>query len=1124
MTGLARGSRLAMVGALCALVAAPVARAQTPLFDGEAPNVWVYTRSGGHAEITAVQVAGGAPTLGVTKTQSGFNILTSTGSVQLAVPTTTNAILVQASSGRFPVSTLPSNLVPSTWITGLDAASNPADPFAPTVFAAPSGGSFQAAFVAVELAVRGPVDGTTHLRWSLDGGALQVVGPSATVLVSGGGSHTLTVAAEHQGQVGPAQALQYAVDATGAGQDDSDGDGLPDLVELAIGNDPRARDATLDRDGDGWSNAEELLCGSDPSSPGAPCADQDGDGWADFIEVWRGTDAVDAMSFPAARGRYGVELLGALAPRERASDVPLTARTYGVTLEDAHGFAVAFRDAQGLAAAAPALFGQGAELRFAVDDVVVAEARETLVDPVSGDVTLAPWAVSAVVPAQPGFGVGDVLAEVDVAGTTLASVGDWVAAVNEAMARHLVVRHDTRLDPDTTARVAEVDALVRWHAGAGLGDGAAFDRLTMAERAASGVATDRQAFGALLELLDQRAGRDDLPAFFASVDAIYLAADDAVTWARADGLQDAVGASLRDSDDEHVVRLLGFLGASGVMALTVGDLAALAAPAGDFDGDGRTNGGELAPTFLLATDPRVADSDGDGASDAVDPCPTDPLDLCWSLGAQEVDSDGDGVVDARDNCLTVANDDQADLDGDGVGDACEGYAAIVFPTTHVFTYSGEPVGFLARATGLGQAQGHGAIAVTWSFRRADGRGDDVLPTRVGLDPGAVVFAAAGDYRVTLTATRLVDGATTRDYRLVHALAPRARSPVPPRVDVAPTCAEGSAYPVFEVTVGDVPDGVRAEVRVALPSVTSSGADVTFAGATLVDDAGGRLEVTTAVAGVDAASDAWLDPSLVTQGGVTAVRAVWDEGHAPVRSVAWTVAARLASDAAIGSTVAPTAVASAGASSTFEATGTVGAAEVGACPLALSVVAWFDSNGDGARQGPGDGALDGWGVDIAVERGRAVASADNAAKRVELGGGAVARVAAWPGQHLVASATLPNGADLRPTWRATTPVELDVGFETAGLDLGASCACADQNQCNADLCVYPGVCQFCEGDTCTTTADDCHTAPVYVLLEDRATHALRGGARCNYDTTKTPSVDCPTSEDGALVIDPSLTCR
>lgn len=67
------------------------------------------------------------------------------------------------------------------------------------------------------------------------------------------------------------------------------------------------------------------------------------------------------------------------------------------------------------------------------------------------------------------------------------------------------------------------------------------------------------------------------------------------------------------------------------------------------------------------------DTDGDGAADSVDGCPSDAAKIaagCAGCGLLDPDGDGDGRADCVDNCPAVSNADQADADSNGAGDAC----------------------------------------------------------------------------------------------------------------------------------------------------------------------------------------------------------------------------------------------------------------------------------------------------------------------------------------------------------------------------------------------------------------------------------------------------------------------
>ena len=114
-----------------------------------------------------------------------------------------------------------------------------------------------------------------------------------------------------------AEQINFDDDEAGdACDDDDDGDGAPDDVEAACGTDPRdAADAPGDSDGDGTcdsldncpATAEENQSDLDGDGAGDACdEDDDGDGASDEIEIACGTDPLDPATRPLDADADGV--------------------------------------------------------------------------------------------------------------------------------------------------------------------------------------------------------------------------------------------------------------------------------------------------------------------------------------------------------------------------------------------------------------------------------------------------------------------------------------------------------------------------------------------------------------------------------------------------------------------------------------------------------------------------------------------------------------------------------------------------------------------------------------------------------------------------------------------------
>ena len=82
---------------------------------------------------------------------------------------------------------------------------------------------------------------------------------------------------------------------------DSDGDGVPDDVEITDGTNPNDPTSFKDTDGDGVPDVVETSQGTNPNDP-ASFKDTDGDGVPDYVEIRDSTDPNDPTSFKDTDG------------------------------------------------------------------------------------------------------------------------------------------------------------------------------------------------------------------------------------------------------------------------------------------------------------------------------------------------------------------------------------------------------------------------------------------------------------------------------------------------------------------------------------------------------------------------------------------------------------------------------------------------------------------------------------------------------------------------------------------------------------------------------------------------------------------------------------------------------
>lgn len=154
--------------------------------------------------------------------------------------------------------------------------------------------------VDAQLAQQSPVE----LMWQINGGAVNTYSVetdqdinsnglySKRFYLVADGTYEVEVSLSQAGQVLNEKRATYSIvsDDPLKEKRDSDGDGVPDLIEAQIGFDPTNSELFEDTDGDGWSDFDLWLRCADIAleNCGIP-NDTDGDGWSDFDENLRGT-------------------------------------------------------------------------------------------------------------------------------------------------------------------------------------------------------------------------------------------------------------------------------------------------------------------------------------------------------------------------------------------------------------------------------------------------------------------------------------------------------------------------------------------------------------------------------------------------------------------------------------------------------------------------------------------------------------------------------------------------------------------------------------------------------------------------------------------------------------------
>ncbi len=507
-------------------------------------------------------------------------------------------------------------------------------------------------------------------------------------------------------------AFNYNQEAGNFGRDaaavtDSDGDGIPDVLEIAVGLDPNAADADGDSDGDGVSNINELQLGSDLDSDdtdgdglkdGAELAagtslntadsdgdtisdkqeiddgldptkvDTDGDGAPDNVEVDAGTDPTDAGSSPSTiilvRDTTSGEswetpgVWSSGAPAEAGESYVISAGA-GSILKSPKGQATFPGTVLTLNGSAAELnlesraTTQIDDLRIQAGTVTMTPSRSSLSGglTVLGDATISLNAGQHLDLASSLTGAGNLTftQALDIPATVTLS-GNGSGFTGNVRSNGTIVEF-AGLNPLGSAHFSFVDGGMRL-----------INNVLMPESTLG--------IGGVSFLIDLNGGT----AVFKELNGID--ADGNTIFSLPAGVYDRaalVGAGFNEdtvADSAGQLVVLGDVGDSDGDGLwdqwetdTFGDLAQAA------DGDGDNDGLTAADEFRLGSDPSKEDSDGDGLADG--------LEAEFGSNLKLADSDGDTINDADevnrqvDGQPAPTNPTLADTDGDRLNDKAE---------------------------------------------------------------------------------------------------------------------------------------------------------------------------------------------------------------------------------------------------------------------------------------------------------------------------------------------------------------------------------------------------------------------------------------------------------------------
>ena len=585
-------------------------------------------------------------------------------------------------------------LLPAISLVGLDAPNiaSGSNFDKSTLYIYPEGGDFNDT-VEVRLKLSALSGKIEKIEYGIDDGDKRITELTATdgknefsIYLSRAGSHTIYYKLNSENDTHTASFTISNEDAIR----DSDGDGIPDSVEIELGMNPLSEVLNTK----GWSRFDTIVRDGNLS-------DSDGDGWSDFDEtILRYTDPEDNQSKPTATSLYGIEYkIGSSTVKSNGSETEKDLPYYRLSFSDLNSnllydskkrLDINISQDYYNKAVSPLINGSlSRSLITGVIPIIRIPADTPIIQRVRENDDNNSWVAKIFIPSSNDASVQKYYQLFKASKVNDTNASSFISGYLEYLKTNLVLNKTIELNNSTSVSVGVLELALRTRVESSttllLGN-PDFDVNYFAYQNTLKSLNDssravNQLYSDLVQMMSAH------PITTEGLDEVFTLDANTTEFRLASFMQ----KNLLELDRYHIslMSIVDF----NTSALNISVLN----PDTDSDKDGLINKMEV---FAIDyTNPLKADSDGDGLADGQDPCVNDADNSCLNDSLSNDDGDGDGVVDSVDNCPFDKNAEQEDMDFDGIGDVCAKKGIVITtPRTNISLFQGDSFSFGAKKT------------------------------------------------------------------------------------------------------------------------------------------------------------------------------------------------------------------------------------------------------------------------------------------------------------------------------------------------------------------------------------------------------------------------------------------